>query len=512
MACIAAAPKAPAGKEMAVTVPLTNIFVLMLENRSFDHMLGFSDITGFDAETGAPTIVKGLSGTESNGYRGQVYTVSRGADETMPVDPGHEFPDVLEELCGTNAAYLPGGNYPSINNSGFVSDYAFSHTKDEGDAPGNYGEILKCFSPEQLPVLNALAREFAVCDNWHASIPGPTWPNRLFAFAASSDGLDHSPTTAEMLTWETLDGIEFRNGTIFDALKRKSSNGWRIYSGDDFPLVAALKGITLVDIHKYDGFAADLAKDDYPWLFTWIEPNYGDMVFGTYKGGNSQHPMDGVTPGEALIKATYEAIRNSPHWNSSLLIVTWDEHGGFFDHARPPAAIAPGDTAPLSKYNQYGFTFAQYGVRVPAIIVSPYIRKNVIDHRLYDHSSIPATIEAAFDLPALTARDKAANSAIPLLNLANPRTDAPAALYATAAPGAQARGQNAPAPDSTVDRGSLPAFVHVAMRRDLTVSPAAQRHAILARVQAIQTRAQAKQYIDEVRAKIRAAQAVQGKP
>jgi len=84
---------------------------------------------------------------------------------------------VLEELCGINAAYLPGGNYPSINNSGFVSDYAFSHTKDEGNSPGHYGAILNCFAQEQLPVLNALAREFAVCDNWHASIPGPTWPN-----------------------------------------------------------------------------------------------------------------------------------------------------------------------------------------------------------------------------------------------------------------------------------------------------------------------------------------------
>jgi phospholipase C len=144
------------------------------------------------------------------------------------------------------------------------------------------------------------------------------------------------------------------------------------------------------------------------------------MVSGTFKGGNSQHPMDGVPPGEALLKATYEAIRNSPHWNSSLLIVTWDEHGGFFDHATPPPAIPPGDTAPLSKYNQYGFTFAQYGVRVPAIIVSPYIQRNVIDHRLYDYSSIPATIEEAFDLPALTARDKAANSVMPLVNLANP--------------------------------------------------------------------------------------------
>lgn len=209
-------------------VVITNIFVLMLENRSFDHLLGLSGIAGRDAASGQPTTITGLTGTESNGYRGQSYTVAQPADETMPLDPGHEFLDVLEQLCGTNAVYLSGGPYPTINNRGFVSDYAFSHTKDEGNAPCNYGETMKCFSPEQLPVLNALARNFAVCDSWHASIPGPTWPNRLFACAASSDGLDHSPTTAEILTWETIDGIAFSNGSIFHALKRESANGWRI--------------------------------------------------------------------------------------------------------------------------------------------------------------------------------------------------------------------------------------------------------------------------------------------
>ncbi|MGH7089432.1 MAG: alkaline phosphatase family protein, partial [Stellaceae bacterium] len=410
---------------MAVT--LTNIFVLMLENRSFDHMLGFSGIIGFDADNGGETAVRGLTGNESNIYRNQPYRVTPGADETMPVDPGHEFPDVVEELCGADAAYIPGAAYPPINSSGFVSDYASSHTKDEGNAPGDYAAIMQCFAPEQLPVMTTLASEFAVCDNWHASIPGPTWPNRLFAFAASSNGLDHSPTADEILKWETLEGLEFANGTIFDALKRKSQNGWRIYSGGDFPLVAALKGITLGDIHKYEEFAAAVSSPDYPWLYTWIEPNYGDMAFGTFRGGNSQHPMDGVTPGERLIKATYEAIRNSPHWNTSLLIVTWDEHGGFYDHVAPPVAVPPGDTKPLSTYNQYGF-------RVPAVVVSPYIRRRTIDHRLYDHSSIPRTIEDAFGLDPLTARDRAANTLMPLLFLADPRDDAPTALPGPAAP------------------------------------------------------------------------------
>ncbi|HEV8014265.1 MAG TPA: alkaline phosphatase family protein [Stellaceae bacterium] len=485
---------------------ITNIFVLMLENRSFDHMLGFSGIHGIDAASGQPTAIRGLAGTESNRYGGQTYPVTRPADESMPIDPGHEFPDVLAELCGGNAAYAPGGAYPTIDNSGFVSDYASSHSPSEGNAPDNFGEIMKCFAPEQLPVLTALARNFAVCDGWHASIPGPTWPNRLFACGASSGGLDHSPTTGEILTWESIDGFAFPNGSIFDALKQKSGTPWRIFAGDEFPLVAALKGVSVFDIANYSAFAAAVASPTYPWPLTWIEPSYGDMASGSFKGGNSQHPLDGVTPGEALIKSTYEAIRNSPHWNTSLLVVTWDEHGGFYDHVAPPAAVPPGDTTPGAKYNRYGFTFAQHGVRVPAVVASPLIPAGIIDHRLYDHSSIPATITAAFGLPPLTARDKAANNLLPLLSLTSPRTDAPTALPAPATPAAAPLvAQQVPAPESTVDSGNLPAFLHVAMRHDLALSPPEQRHAILTRVQTIQTRAQAAQYLDEVRAKVRAA-------
>jgi phospholipase C len=486
-----------------------NVFVLMLENRSFDHMLGFSAITGLDAVTGQATSIRGLTGSESNSYGGSSYTVLAGADEAMSLDPGHEFSDVLEQLAGPGAAYVS-GRYPSISNSGFVSNYVDSHTSGEGGATTNFGEIMQCFTAAQLPVLNALAREFAVCDGWHCAMPGPTWPNRLFACAASSDGLDHSPTTAEILTWEMLDGVTFGHGSLFDALAKKSATGWRIFSGDYFPMAAALKGVALADISHFDDFAAQVRDPEYPWLYTWIEPNYGDVAAGTFQGGNSQHPRDGVSPGEALIKATYEAIRNSPHWDTSLLIITWDEHGGFYDHVPPPPAIAPGDTQPGSKYNQFGFSFDQYGVRVPAVIVSPRIPRNTIDHRPYDHSSIGATVAAAFDLQALTARDAAANNVLALLSLPSARNDTPATLPdATAAPAAQAAQPGAvPAvPDmtGTVDAGSLPLLVHVAMRHDIATSPTSDRHAILARVQAIQTRQQAADYIAEVRTRVQAA-------
>src|SRR5438045_2134814 len=174
---------------MAVTTAtsgIEHVFVLMLENRSFDHMLGFSRITGTDPETGRITHARGLTGSESNTFNGKKYAVSKGADYRMPVDPRHEFQDVLHQLCGEESTYSKGGEYPPINNSGFVASYVAS-----GGSPA---EIMKCYTPAQLPVLNALAKEFVTCDNWLSSLPGPTWPNRMFVHAASSGGLDHSPS------------------------------------------------------------------------------------------------------------------------------------------------------------------------------------------------------------------------------------------------------------------------------------------------------------------------------
>jgi phospholipase C len=106
------------------TTGIKHVFVLMLENRSFDHMLGFSGITGTDAETGKPTAIDGLKGKEANTFNGKTYTVQRGADNVMRSDPGHEFPDVLMQLCGPGSAYPRGGAYPAVNNSGFAAAYA----------------------------------------------------------------------------------------------------------------------------------------------------------------------------------------------------------------------------------------------------------------------------------------------------------------------------------------------------------------------------------------------------
>lgn len=494
---------------------IERVFVLMLENRSLDHMLGFSGIVGKDAVTGQPTAINGLNGSESNTWNGQTYRVSQPAPWRLPLDPGHEFTDVLEQLCGQGAVYQPGGTYPPVNVSGYVANFV-SH-----GGGYNPADIMRCYSPGQLPVLNALAREFAVCDDWRASLPGPTWPNRFFMMAASSGGLDHSPSADQILEWMSFDGFAFEHGSIFQALNRNNKR-WRLYYGDrgplsgQFPCAGGLKGIQLWDRTPYSTFAVDVQDLNYPFEFTLIEPNYGDIASETYLGGQSQHPLDDVRPGELLIKTTYEALRNSPLWNTSLLIVTWDEHGGFYDHAQavPGGAPPPGDRIVTpGKINEFGFNFSQYGPRVPAVIVSPLIPQNLIDHRTYDHSSIPATLEKIFRFPPLTQRDARARDVTSLITLQQPRPTPNRLPNPAAAPAAEAPAQPDPAVAAAndarpVDDGTLPGFLHIALRYDLALSPPEQREEKIARVAAITNRGQARAYLEEVAAKANAAKPV----
>src|SRR6185295_9164800 len=138
--------------------------------------------------------------------------------------------------------------------------------------------------------------------------------------------------------------------------------------------------------------------------------------------------------GEGLIKAVYEAIRNSPVWNTSLLIIVYDEHGGFYDHVKPGCAVPPCDEIPKGQKtrNALGFDFTQYGVRVPAVIVSPLIPRGKVDHTLYDHSSIPATLERLLGMNALTNRDASAKDLRHLLTNPAPREDCPKTLVSPA--------------------------------------------------------------------------------
>lgn len=409
---------------------LDKVFVLMLENRSFDHIYAFSRITGVGID-GLPTSINAAGPTDTNTANGRPVAVNSPADfalKNVDRDPPHHFNDVLANLCGTGTIYNPATGYPPIGNSGFAQNYV-----DNGGASAD--RVMACFAPEQLPVLTTLAREFALCDAWFSSLPGPTWPNRFFALAASSGGLDDSPSKADTVTSATLLGYRFYNGTIFDRLDDRCID-WKIVEGDEFPVSFSISGMTLNALQgrfqHFSEFLTAIGSADYRPRFIFIEPQYGQSTFditgpGDFSCGNSMHPLDDVTRGERLIKKTYEAIRNSPHWAKSMLIVAFDEHGGFYDHVPPPAATPPGDVA-VDDYNHHGFRFDQLGVRVPALVISPHIRRGVIDHTTYDHTSILATVERLFGMRALTNRDRNAADLLHLLSLDTPRSDTPTRL------------------------------------------------------------------------------------
>jgi phospholipase C len=484
----------------------------MLENHSFDNIFALSGIDGIAAATTADT----------NTYRNQPYAVQSGAPVTMPTDPGHEFLDVFEQLAGADAVFNPTQPYPAIVNSGFASNYATSRSEGVPPAAADIGKIMACFdTATQLPVIHQLATQFAICDHWFSSLPGPTWPNRFFAHGASSNGLDHSPTDTEMAQWDSIEGFQFPNGSIYDALTQKKL-AWRIYNdnrdadSDDpqnrlgaIAQVAALKGIHLTDVRSLSDLAADL-QGNYPFVYTFLEPNYGNVLNNTYEGGSSQHPRDDVHGGESLLKRVYEAIRNSPLWESSLLIVTYDEHGGFYDSVPPGPAVAPGDTQGKSPYNKYSFNFEQLGVRVPAVVVSPLIPAGTVDPTVYDHSSILATIERQFGLGALTARDRSANDLLHLLTLPAARGDCPAQLVepALAAPKAAAVPadiEEQPLPASGTARGLLA----IAAKTDFELSTGSdnEKAAIVQTHHKIHTRGQARDYSNRVMKKVDAARA-----
>jgi len=374
-----------------------HVVVLVLENRSFDHMLGF--MPGLD----------GLTGDEGNHVdpampASPFVRVSNDAHYTgdLDIDPSHEFTNVNEQLFGAMSGPVPGG----AHNIGFVSNYARQHDKHNTFAVGP--NIMKCFDPAKLPVLTTLAAQFAVCDRWHASVPAQTWPNRFFLHCATSNGfVDNQLRHYGMRTiYENITGVGL---------------DWAIYF-HDFPHALALANLSdsafAGNFRLFPDFFRDLKNGTLP-NYSFLEPRYFNLL--SWKA-NDQHPPHDVQLGEHLIADVYEQLRSSRYWSTSLFAILYDEHGGIYDHELPPAAVSPdGKTSPVTN-----FAFDRLGLRVPAVLVSPLIQKGVVDHTLYDHTSLLATVRELFGLPtALTNRDAQANAFTHLLDNA-PRTDQPA--------------------------------------------------------------------------------------
>ncbi|MDR6412252.1 UNVERIFIED_ORG: phospholipase C [Burkholderia sp. 1595] len=430
---------------------IQHVFVLMLENRSFDSVFGFSGLSG-TLPGGGATRADGLPehSIVNFGRAGTRYELTRGSPFALGFDPGHEFTDAAVQLCGLpvasadtvrhDALLLGVAGYPPLATASSATGFAATY-EDHADA---VADAFSAFAPDQLPVLNFLAREYGVCDNWFASVPGPTWPNRFFAVAGTSSGLDHSPSDAQVLEAVFLNApiFNFPNGTVFSKLQ---PSDWLVVQGD----VAQSRGIHgmqnfLSRFVRMDTLLSRLAAGSLTERFIFIEPTYDAK--NDFRNGNSMHPAGDVRNGEALVKQLYEAISGSAVWNKSVLLIVFDEHGGFFDHATPPSAVPPG-ASESSLLKTHGFAFDRLGVRVPAIVVSPYVQAGTIDHTLYDHTSILKTTDKLLGLNGaldLTDRVRSASDFTKMLNLAAPRTTIPSCPRPVAAGGERPTSEGAP--------------------------------------------------------------------
>lgn len=398
---------------------INHIVVVMLENRSLDHMLGFLYA---DSGNVSPTgqAFEGLTGTESNpGASGTaavtVFKIQPATTSTyyMPgADPGEGYTATNSQLFGSNTAPTP----PVATNKGFVSNFSYTLGWESKE---NYSilagtvanDIMGIHTPETLPVLSALARGFAVCDYWYGSVPTETLPNRAFVHAATSQGhMDDKTKT-------------FTAPTIYASLTKQNIS-WMIYGYNADPLTRqTFTDLTNLADSYFGEFTAfqTAAANGSLASYSFLEPSWGST-------GNSQHPNYDVALGEQFLHDVYEALRNGPAWNETLLIVTYDEHGGCYDHVPPPSGATPPDTTA----GEYGFDFTRFGPRVPTVLISPLIPAGTV-FRVpegsvpFDHTSILKTVELRWNVPALTARDAAAPDVSAVLSLTTARTDDPLA-------------------------------------------------------------------------------------
>ena len=369
---------------------INHIVVLMLENRSFDHLLGYLSL-----EKGRKDI-DGLNGNQSIKYKNVAYSPKLLSDTAFEPDPHHDTKSVEEQL--------------GDNNSGFIKNFATLDKK----VPQR---IMGYYNSSSVPVYDHLASEFCVCDRWFSSVQGQTQPNRIFSLAGHSNGNKDNLSNSDLI----LHGWDVK--PIFKFLPKKVS--WKYYS-HDIASLRYVKGyqLNVKEIDKIKVFYDD-AKNGLLPNVSWIDPNFGS---GFYLGpASDDHPKHDIHHGQNLVRRVYNALLTGPQqqWEKTLLVVLYDEHGGFYDHVVPPGCVDDRDE------------FRQYGVRVPALVISPWAGKRVCmgsqQNIVFDHTSILKTILLRFcrkpdgSIPHMSSRVDAANDLSVFLTELTPRKDCIAA-------------------------------------------------------------------------------------
>lgn len=358
--------------------PIQHVVLLMLENHSFDQMLGifqtvYPELDGIDPKA-KPRINKDAAGKEF----AQWPTTAR----QMLLDPMHEVEHVSKQIAVGR-------------NTGFVVDF---ETQYKNATDEQKGQIMGYYPMDFLPALHPLAHDFTICDRWYSSLPGPTWPNRLFALSGTSSGIVRMPEGKDD---PDIEGFFQQNqDTIFDRLD-EAKVSWKVYCHDVPQSIVLTHQRKEENRNRYaifDDFLADARgrAGAFP-QFSFIEPRYSG------EDQNDDHPPHDVMKAQKLLADVYNAIRaNGELWNSTLLVVLYDEHGGFYDHVVPPASVPPDN---LNKE----YAFNQYGIRVPALLVSPWVGRGVLS-TAFDHTSLLRYLSDKWGLKPLTKRVSQANS------------------------------------------------------------------------------------------------------
>jgi phospholipase C len=416
---------APSDEAAGRLAQIDHIVVLMLENRSFDHMLGYLSLPAEHGGRGR-TDVDGLRGPDTNynehaGQRYPIHHLDRTQFDGEVEDPDHSGDSVDEQLSG--------------DGRGFVDNFArisAARAHKLGKPVPDPGLVMGYYDGDDLPVYDHLAAEFCVVDRWFSSVPGATWPNRLYAVAGQAAGSrdDANPPIYDLPTFvRHLDecSVEWRWYSFDPGTLRAADPKYRLSHHDRFGFVDARKlsvaEEVLGKLTEKGSLLDDVAAGNLPAV-SWIDPHFKDLRV-LAPDSNDDHPPSDVIAGQDLVLTIYHALSaNAATWAKTLLIITYDEHGGFYDHVPPPPAT---DDRP---------DFRRLGVRVPALLVSPLVAPGSTSTSLlgadfhFDHTSIMRTILTRFcqvdgQIPAVTARVAAANHLGYLLRDGPPRHDVP---------------------------------------------------------------------------------------
>ena len=370
------------------SIPIEHIVILMQENRSFDHYFGQLNQFGYNGE------VDGLTEEMSN----------PDIDGT-PIAPFHQSlyctDDTDHEWNGSHLEWNLGQN----------DRFVIQNTSDPEAHDGI--RAMSYYDQTDIPYYYALANAFSIGDRYFCSVLGPTFPNRFFLLTGTAFGhiRNDFPGSPD----------EFTQFTIFEQLNNYGIS-WKYYFSD-LPITGLFFPMFVANIDKMailSDYYVDLQTESLPQVVFLESAFTGDRATES-----DEHPPADFQVGQASVAERINALFSSSYWPDSALFLTYDEHGGFFDHVAPPAACIPDDIRPMLEPESYVADYDRYGFRVPFIAISPYVKRHHVSHEIYDHTSILKFIETKWNLPALTVRDANANPFLDVFDFSNPQLDIP---------------------------------------------------------------------------------------